>query len=79
MDFRLNLFPVLQTYPTSQYDTFDTCIAAFLDDPEVREHRQTIKAAALAVAGAVNDNRCRMTNIDWVIDGKSLEQNLGFK
>jgi glucokinase len=73
------MYAVLQTYPTSQYDTFETCMADFLDEPEVKPHKQSIKAGALAVAGAVTENRCRMTNIDWVIDGTSLEQTLGFK
>jgi glucokinase len=38
-----------------------------------------VEAAALAVAGAVENNRCPMTNITWVIDGKSLQQQFNFK
>lgn len=38
-----------------------------------------VEAAALAVAGAVENNRCPMTNITWVIDGKSLQQQFKFK
>ncbi len=37
------------------------------------------QAAALAVAGAVEDNAVPMTNISWVIDGNSLEAQFGFK
>lgn len=37
-----------------------------------------VEAAALAVAGAVENNRCPMTNITWVIDGKQLQQQFGF-
>ncbi len=36
-------------------------------------------AAALAVAGAVEDNRCAMTNISWVVDGDTLAGHYGFK
>jgi glucokinase len=38
-----------------------------------------VEAAALAVAGAVENNRCPMTNITWVIDGKQLQQQFQFK
>jgi glucokinase len=38
-----------------------------------------VEAAALAVAGAVENNRCPMTNITWVIDGKQLQQQFKFK
>jgi glucokinase len=37
-----------------------------------------VEAAALAVAGAVENNRCPMTNITWVIDGRQLQQQFGF-
>ena len=36
-------------------------------------------AAALAVAGAVERNRCPMTNISWVIDGDALGRRFGFE
>lgn len=31
------------------------------------------------MAGAVEGNRCPMTNISWVIDGAELELRFGFK
>jgi glucokinase len=37
------------------------------------------QAAALAVAGAVENNRCPMTNIAWVIDGPQLKRRFGFE
>lgn len=33
----------------------------------------------MAVAGAVENNRCPMTNITWVIDGKQLQQQFKFQ
>lgn len=66
-----------ETYPTSQFPTFEECLQAFLDEAEVRGSK--VEAAALAVAGAVENNRCPMTNISWVIDGKVMQQEFGFK
>eukprot|EP00878_Enallax_costatus_P011046 GHUV01011537.1.p1 GENE.GHUV01011537.1~~GHUV01011537.1.p1 ORF type:complete len:219 (+),score=28.03 GHUV01011537.1:146-802(+) len=66
-----------ETYPTSQFPTFEECLQAFLDEKPVRGAK--VEAAAMAVAGAVENNRCPMTNITWVIDGKVLQQQFGFK
>ncbi|KAF6250891.1 glucokinase [Scenedesmus sp. NREL 46B-D3] len=68
-----------ETYPTSAFVTFEDCLQAFLDESEVRSSAAAIKAAALAVAGAVENNRCPMTNISWVIDGKQLQQRFNFQ
>lgn len=66
-----------ETYSTSMFPTFEECLQAFLDESEVRGSQ--VEAAALAVAGAVENNRCPMTNITWVIDGKQLQQQFKFK
>lgn len=66
-----------ETYPTSQFTSFEDCLQAFLDEKPVRGSK--VNAAAMAVAGAVENNRCPMTNITWVIDGKVLQQQFGFK
>jgi hypothetical protein len=54
-------------------------LQAFLDESEVRGSAAEVRAAALAVAGAVENNRCPMTNISWVIDGKQLQQQFKFR
>jgi glucokinase len=38
-----------------------------------------IPRRAAATAGAVNDNRCAMTNTKWVIDGALVKDTFGFK
>lgn len=62
----------LQTYPTAAYSTFPEAMAAFLD--ESGGTGPVPAAAALAVAGAVSDNRCDMTNVNWTVDGAELQQ-----
>lgn len=37
------------------------------------------RAAAFAVAGPVKENRCAMTNLNWVLDGHDLTQRHGVK
>lgn len=67
----------LQIYPTSEFDTFEEVVADFLQKPEVAKKRP--EAAALAVAGAVDRNRCAMTNINWIVDGPGLAKLHNFK
>lgn len=66
-----------EVYPTTQFTTFEDCLQAFLDEAEVRG--SAVEAAALAVAGAVENNRCPMTNTNWVIDGRSIQQQFKFQ
>ena len=39
--------------------------------------RDPPQSAALAVAGPVVDNRCKMTNLSWLIDGHDLSRRRG--
>eukprot|EP00955_Chlamydomonas_euryale_P087025 364263-Chlamydomonas_euryale.AAC.15 len=73
----LSAAPPPQIYPTSSYDTFEEVVDEFLKEPEVA--CKPPEAAALAVAGAVEFNRCAMTNINWIVDGPGLEKNHNFK
>jgi glucokinase len=66
-----------KTFPTSKHDTFDEVVEEFLKEPALAQ--LTPKAAAFAVAGAVANNRCAMTNISWIVDGTSLSKKLGIK
>lgn len=49
-------------------------IAAFLADREVCP-----QFACFGVAGPVMDNRVRMTNLDWFLDGDALQQRFGMQ
>lgn len=58
---------------------FDLTVALCWLASALQVRGSQVEAAALAVAGAVENNRCPMTNITWVIDGKSLQQQFKFK
>jgi hypothetical protein len=66
-----------RVYPVADHDQFERAYAAFQSEPEVKPHRA--RAAALAVAGAVANNRCQMTNTPWLIDGDALTRELGYR
>lgn len=66
-----------KTYPTASYPTFEGVMSELLQEPAVVARPP--QAAALAVAGAVEDDRCEMTNVSWLIDGHALQKKHGFK
>lgn len=62
----------VQTYPTMNYSTFEAALDELYAEPVVKA--QPPQSAALAVAGPVINNRCKMTNLKWVIDGAELKR-----
>jgi glucokinase len=68
-----------RVYPVSSHAKFESAYEAFQREPEVVAAGGNARAAALAVAGAVANNRCQMTNTPWVIDGEALTRELGYR
>ena len=66
-----------QTYPTRDFPTFPEALQALARQPMFAQH--TPRAAAFGVAGPVADNCCKMTNLDWVIDGDYLTTAYGVR
>ncbi len=58
------------------YARFADALAAGL---ERQADPAKITAAILAVAGAINDNRCALTNSPWIIDAAELRDAFGLK
>ena len=69
------LCPSPQIYPTKDYATFEAALDAFYAEDVIR--KDPPQSAALAVAGPVVDNRCKMTNLSWLIDGHELSRRRG--
>ncbi len=59
-------------FANRDFDNFSALLDAFLADLDRRP-----ETAAFAVAGPVEENRCRMTNLDWEFDGDALAAKLG--
>lgn len=66
-----------KTYSTSDHPTFESCVADLYKDSEV--DKASVSAACFAVAGPVADDRCAMTNIEWVVDGPKLSEAFEIK
>lgn len=64
-----------QILPTSDYETFDLALAAFLQTDAAT--RSPPKAAAFACAGPVKNDCCRFTNLKWVVDKEDVEREFG--
>lgn len=68
---------LLQIYPTKDYTAFDDALDALASEDAFRI--DTPGAAAFACAGPVLDNKCVMTNLEWIIDGHALTVKYGIR
>ncbi|MBS3917074.1 MAG: glucokinase [Sulfuritalea sp.] len=62
-------------YPSREWGDFAALLRAFLGDAGCTAN---ITAACIGVAGPVEDNRVKVTNLPWVVDGKALADAFGF-
>ena len=63
------------TYPSTGHPSLDEIAEHFLAEARRRAHRQGAAAstrACLGIAGPVENNICRATNLPWVVDGRAL-------
>lgn len=67
----------MQTFGTDEYPSFEEAMRVFLK--QAGEQSENISSCCLAVAGPVVDNKCAMTNLKWVVDGRALTQEFGFR
>ncbi len=65
---------VEQTYPSASHPSLDAIAEIFLAE---HAKRQSIEHACFGIAGPVENNICRATNLPWVIDGRASAQKLG--
>ena len=72
-------------YPNYKYASMSEIILKFIADQKVDAARRgsspasTPSVACLAVAGVVAENTCRLTNIDWVINGGEIARVAGIE
>ena len=59
-------------YPTRDFPNLESVVRAFLD-----HHKLVPGAACFGVAGPVIENRARMSNAGWTIDGASIAREAG--
>ncbi|MEL6473978.1 MAG: glucokinase [Pseudomonadota bacterium] len=60
--------------PNDDFGSFDEALAAYLSDLDVDQPA----TALFALAGPVKDRRVALTNRDWTVDAKAIEDTQGF-
>ena len=65
----------VRTYPTGDFPTLESMLAAFLAD--AGESPASIEGAAFGVAGPVVQGRAALTNAAWQIDARAVAGSLG--
>jgi glucokinase len=71
-----------RTYPSRSHTSLEDIADQFLIDASAATDGRVargkgIAGACFGVAGPVEDNMCRATNLPWVVDGRSLAARLG--
>lgn len=60
-----------QTFASGEYETFEEILGLFL------RHEPSVECACFGVAGPVINQRCRTTNLPWLLDGEQIKSRLG--
>ena len=79
VDGRARAKPIFeQTYPSAAHPSLDVIAESFLDAAASEARRPTpkIESACFGIAGPIENNICRATNLPWVVDGRALSQRL---
>ena len=66
-------------YPSASRSSLDVIIEEFLVTAAAKLGAETARVthACLGIAGPIENNICRATNLPWVVDGRALSQRLG--
>lgn len=75
--FPLRSVRFVQTLGTDEYPSFEEAMRVFLK--QAGDQAESISSCCLACAGPVVDNKCAMTNLKWVVDGRAITQEFGFR
>lgn len=59
-------------FPSREYPSLGACVTAFLDGQDV-----TVRAACFGLAGPVDGDRARITNLPWRIEAATLSAVMG--
>jgi glucokinase len=66
-----------QTYPSAAHESFDVIAETFLRAAaDQLSPSASVASACLGIAGPIENNVCRATNIPWVVDGNELSRRL---
>jgi glucokinase len=67
-----------KTYPSAVHSGLETIAQQFLDEARAAlGSASEIDAASCGIAGPIENNICRATNLPWVVDGNALSARFG--
>ncbi len=67
-----------QTFPSGNYGALAEIIQLFLKESEQYKLSCALSNACFGVAGPIQDNRCQVTNLPWLIDSGELAKEFGW-
>jgi glucokinase len=68
----------VQTYPSAAHASLDIIVEKFLEAAAgAIGDRASVDNACFGIAGPIEHNICRATNLPWVVDGNALGHRLG--
>ena len=80
-DGKWQLDPVFEhTYPSKSQPSLELIVEDFLNEARMQTGQaREITRACLGIAGPVENNICRATNLPWVVDGNALGSHVGIE
>jgi glucokinase len=67
-----------QTYPSRSYQSLDVIAEEFVGAASTKIGvGVSIASGCLGIAGPIENNMCRATNLPWIVDGRALALRLG--
>lgn len=78
---KLQLDPIFEyTYPSKTHPSLELIVESFLHDARTQtSDTGKITRACLGIAGPVENNICRATNLPWIVDGNALGSHVGIE
>jgi glucokinase len=75
------LMPLFErTYPSAAHASLDVIAEAFLGEARgAIGAGAKVASACFGIAGPIENNMCRATNLPWVVDGRALSVRLGIE
>jgi glucokinase len=65
------------SYPSVSYRALEDIAGEFVAAASTALEGRAVRSACLAIAGPIENNICRATNLPWTCDGRSLAARLG--
>ncbi len=69
-----------RTYPSAAQPSLDVIAEVFVATAKAElGARARVESACFGIAGPIENNMCRATNLPWIVDGRALSQRLGIE